>query len=294
VAPEHAVSSAPVPADLAPLASKLCASLFSGGEIEHARAHAIASPFVVAPHAHGDLVQFDWIVNCRGSVTIDGATTSLAGACSFVLIAPKRKHAMTLEAASEGARVYHTRIALPPPTRRSLRVVSSVATGLPINTSLEAALNDVWRLTVGGIRRPLLRAARMAEAIALWPGTSQDANDAAARISQGLDRDLDAALQAMERSLLGAPPSLESLADIAGLSVRHFTRRFRDSFGIPPIEFLDRKRLALAQQMLAYESAAVGEVAERMGFSSPAVFSRWFANLAQETPTAYRQRPHAL
>lgn len=283
-----------MPADIASLASKLCAALFTGGEIEHARAHAITAPFVVAEHAHVELIQFDWIVNCRGSVTIDGVECPLSGTCVFVRIAPKRKHAMAIEAANDGARVYHTRLALPPPMRRSIRIGSGVTTGLSINTSLEAALNDVWRLTVGGIRRPLLRAARMAEAIALWPGASADSGDAAVRLTPGLDRDLDAALQLMERSLIGPPPTLESLADAAGLSVRHFTRRFRESFGLPPIEFLDRKRLALAQQMLAYESAAVGNVADRMGFSSPAVFSRWFVNLAKETPSAYRSRPHAL
>jgi AraC-like DNA-binding protein len=283
-----------VAADFASLAPKLCAALFSGGEIEHARAHAIASPFVVAEHTHTDLLQFDWIVNCRGSVMIAGVETALVGACAFVLVAPKRSHAMSLEAAADGARVYHTRLALPAATRRTLRIASAVTTNLPINASLEAALNDVWRLTVGGIRRPLLRAARMAEAIVLWPGANDGADEATVRVSPGLDRDLDAALKLMERSLVGLPPTLDSLADAAGLSVRHFTRRFRDAFGIPPIEFLDRKRLSLAQQMLAYESAAVGEVAERMGFSSPAVFSRWFANLANETPTAYRSRPHAL
>lgn len=280
--------------DLARVASQLCGSLFSGGEIEHARAHAITAAFIVAGHSHADLVQFDWIVNCRGSVTIAGEVTPLAGACTFAVVAPKRPHAMRLEPAGEGARVYHTRIALPASLRRTLRLPSKVMTGLSNNASLEAALNDVWRLTVGGIRRPLLRAARLAEAIALWPGANDDAGDTSVRFSSGLDRDLDVALQRMEQSIAGPPPPLDSLADAAGLSVRHFTRRFRDAFGIPPMEFLDRKRLALAQQMLAYESAAVGEVAERMGFSSAAVFSRWFTNLAGETPSAYRSRPHQL
>lgn len=248
----------------------------------------------MAEHAHADLVQFDWIVNCRGTVTIDKSTTRLTSGCAFLLIAPRRQHAMHLEAASDGARVYHTRIRLPAGTRRSMRIRSEVLAALPANRGMEAALSDVWRMTIGGNRRPLLRAARLAEAIALWPGLT-DAEDAsvAARSASGLDRELDQALRQMERSL-ASPTTLDDLADASGLSVRHFTRRFRDAFGIAPMEYLDRKRLALAQQMLAYESATVSEVSDRMGFSSPAVFSRWFANLAGETPSAYRSRPHPL
>lgn len=281
-------------AELAKVAARLCASLFSGGEIEHARAHAITSPFVVTEHSHAELLQFDWIVNCRGSITIDRATTALSGGCAFVLVAPRQPHAMSLESTGEEARVYHTRIAMTTSERRTMRVRSHVVTALPANRSMEAALNDVWRLTIGGIRRPLLRAAKLAEAIALWPGVvEEEGASAAVRVSEGLDRDLDQALRLMETSV-ASPMSLDDLADAASLSVRHFTRRFRDAFGIAPMAFLDRKRLALAQQMLAYEAATVGEVSDRMGFSSPAVFSRWFANLAGESPRAYRSRPHQL
>jgi AraC family transcriptional regulator len=278
------------------VAAEVCATLFNGGEIEHARAHAITAPFAVADHVHTDLVQFDWLVSCRGSVTVNGRATPLTGPCTFVLIAPRCRHAMMLEPAGVESRVYHARVAVPAAVRRSFHFASSVVAGLPINPSLEAAFNDVWRLTVGGERWPLLRKVKLAEAIALWPGATHGPRDRVAPREPsmgGLDRDLDAALRLMERSL-HAPPTLDALADAAHLSTRHFTRRFRDAFGIPPIEFLDRKRLALAQQMLAYESAGVGEVATRMGFSSPAVFSRWFTHRAGETPSAYRARPHQL
>lgn len=276
------------------IATRLCAALFTGGEIEHARAHRITSPFVVSSHVHDTLLQFDWIVNCRGSVSIDGVSTRLDGGCALLVVSPRRPHAMSLEAGGEDARVYHTRIALPMASRRGLREASRVAHRLPASAGIEAALNDVWRLTVGAGGQSLFRQARLAEAIALWPGIEDGpaAGDAKGTPA-GLDRDLDAPLQLMERSLL-APPTLDDLADAAHLSVRHFTRRFRAAFGIAPMAYLDRKRLALAQQMLAYESSGVGEVAERMGFSSVAVFSRWFGHLAGETPSDYRSRPHTL
>ena len=282
-----------VSADRRQLAARLCASIFADAAIEHARAHHITGPFVVEPHAHDDLLQFDWMVGCRGVVSIDGRNSGVDG-CTFMLVAPRRQHGMALQAASPDAKVFHVRIRLPADVGKAFERASTVVTRQPAVRSLEAALTDVWRLTVGARGDSLIRAARLAEAIALWPGASDVAAEAAKpRAAAGLDRDLDAALQLMERSLL-APPTLDALADAAHLSVRHFTRRFRDALGLPPMEYLDRKRLGLAQQMIAYESSSLTDVADRMGFSSPAVFSRWFSNLARETPSEYRSRPHAL
>jgi AraC-like DNA-binding protein len=278
--------------ELRTIAQTVCAALFSGGSIEHARAHRISTPFSVEKHVHGDLFQFDWMVNCRGTVSIDDVTTRLDG-CSLVLVAPQRPHAMTLEPAGDTSVVYHVRVAIEAAPQRALKAASQVHTSLTANAAIEAALTDVWRLTVGAAARPLLRMARLAEAIALWPGAGDELAASTKRATTGLDRDLDAALKLMERRLLN-PPTLDELADAATLSARQFTRRFRDALGLSPIEFFDRKRLALAQQMLAYEAGSVSEVAQRMGFSSPAVFSRWFGHLAGETPSEYRAKPHAL
>jgi AraC family transcriptional regulator len=282
-----------VSVDYRQLASRLCASIFADATIQHARAHHITGPFVVESHAHDDLLQFDWMVGCRGVASIDGHRTNVDG-CTFMLVAPRRPHAMALQSASPDAKVFHVRIALPGDVAEAFARASTIVTRQPANRSLEAALTDVWRLTVGARGQSLLRIARLAEAIALWPGASDTVAEAAKpRAAVGLDRDLDAALQLMERSLLN-PPTLDELADAAHLSVRHFTRRFREALGLAPMEYLDRKRLGLAQQMIAYESSNLTDVADRMGFSSPAVFSRWFSNLAGETPSDYRSRPHAL
>lgn len=280
-------------AELHDLARSLCASLFTGATIEHVRAHRITAAFNVEAHRHEDLLQFDWGVNCRGVAIVAGARTNLDG-CSFLLVPPMVDHAMTLEPGGDEARVFHVRIRIEPALRKRLKIDPAIRTALASSSAMEAALLDVWRLTVGSSERSLLRLARLAEAIALWPGAGEaGASSAKSASSTGIDRDLDSALRLMEQSLL-MPPNLETLAKAAHLSVRHFTRRFRATFGIAPMEYLDRKRLALAQQMLAYESSNVGDVAEKMHFSSLATFSRWFSNLAGESPIKYRSRPHAL
>jgi AraC-like DNA-binding protein len=274
-------------------ARSLCGALFAGTVIEHVRAHRITANFSVESHQHEDLIQFDWFVNCRGKIRVGDEVTRAEG-CTFQLVPPRVPHAMSLEPSGEEGRVFHVRIRPDATLRRTLRIESIVQTSLPASGAMESALLDVWRLTVGSSDRSLLRLAKLAEAIALWPGSGESAaNGAKPSSGIGIDRDLDSALRMMEQSLL-SPPDLEALARAAHLSVRHFTRRFRATFGIAPMEYLDRKRLALAQQMLAYEASSVGDVAEKMHFSSLATFSRWFSNLAGESPTTYRSRPHAL
>ncbi|MFT3788705.1 MAG: helix-turn-helix transcriptional regulator [Tepidisphaeraceae bacterium] len=281
--------------DLPDLARSLCASLFHGAQVEHVRAHRIATRFTVEAHAHDDLLQFDWIVGCSGSALL-GATTHALDGCSFLLAGPGRRHAMTLDPSAEDARVYHVRVNLKPRDRDPFSGVGHVATKLPIHPSLDAALRDAWRLTIGAPRgrASLLALAKLAEAVALWPGAGDASMAAGAKSTSLLDRDLDAALQLMDRSSVDQPPTLDDLAAASHLSVRQFTRRFREAFGLPPMDYLDRKRLVLARQMLAYEASSVTDVAERMGFSSLATFSRWFSHLAGESPSAYRARPHAL
>lgn len=271
----------------------MCGALFSGATIEHVRAHRIMAAFTVEPHQHDDLVQFDWLVNCRGQVTMGQSVTRIE-ACTFQLVPARVSHAMSLEPASDEGRVYHVRIRPEHAKKRAMRFDPVVQTALPPSSAMESSLLDVWRLTVGSPERSLLRLAKLAEAIALWPGAGEaPASGAKPSSATGIDRDLDSALRLMEQSLL-SPPDLEELARAAHLSVRHFTRRFRATFGIAPMEYLDRKRLALAQQMLAYEASSVSDVAERMHFSSLATFSRWFSNLAGESPKTYRARPHTL
>jgi AraC-like DNA-binding protein len=271
----------------------LCRALFAGATIEHVRAHRITAPFNVSLHQHDDQLQFDWVVQCRGTAMM-GKEKVVVEPNSFLLAGPGLTHAMSLEKLSHESRVYHVRIKLPGPLVAKLRHLSMSRTKLPAQRGIESALADVWRLSVGDQGDSLLARAKLAEAIALWPDREASmAETAKPSQSPAFDRDLDPALQLMD-ARLHQPPSLEELAESVSLSSRQFSRRFKDALGVSPLDFFDRKRLGLAQQMLAYENATVGEVSERLGFSSLATFSRWFTHLAGESPSVYRSRPHAL
>ena len=87
--------------------------------------------------------------------------------------------------------------------------------------------------------------------------------------------------------------SVESLARRANLSVSHFTARFRELTGLPPKAYTTRLRLAQATHILAETDVSVTEAASRVGFESPAQFSRTFRRHIGQSPAEYQRNAHA-
>ncbi|MND61187.1 HTH-type transcriptional activator RhaS [compost metagenome] len=63
---------------------------------------------------------------------------------------------------------------------------------------------------------------------------------------------------------------------------------FRESFGLPPHQYLLARRLAKARQLLRYGQLPLGEVALLCGFASASHFSNRFRQALGATPGAYR------
>ncbi|MEU7501165.1 helix-turn-helix domain-containing protein [Streptomyces griseofuscus] len=102
---------------------------------------------------------------------------------------------------------------------------------------------------------------------------------------------------------LGEPLTLARLAEHARMSLRSFTRRFRDEVGMTPVQWLTAQRLELAKQLLETTDLSIDLVAHRAGFGtanslrahmrtafgvSPASYRRTFG--ATEPPQAGRSR----
>jgi transcriptional regulator GlxA family with amidase domain len=84
--------------------------------------------------------------------------------------------------------------------------------------------------------------------------------------------------------------SLEVLASRANLCVRHFSRRFRETFGAPPAEFVQNMRVEEARRRLSCRDNNVQDVADSVGFGSADSFRRAFERRFGISPTAYRGR----
>ncbi|OLC31456.1 MAG: hypothetical protein AUH28_14190 [Acidobacteria bacterium 13_1_40CM_56_16] len=82
--------------------------------------------------------------------------------------------------------------------------------------------------------------------------------------------------------------TIETLATTVGLSVYHFARAFKQSIGMPPHEFILRRRVQRADQMLHRTELPLSEIAAAVGFSDQSHFARHFRRQTGMTPGAAR------
>ena len=66
-----------------------------------------------------------------------------------------------------------------------------------------------------------------------------------------------------------------------------FFDRFRREVGASPMGYLLGWRMAIAKDLLCSDSVSVGEVAQRVGYSSSSTFSVAFARHVGASPTTY-------
>jgi AraC-like DNA-binding protein len=87
---------------------------------------------------------------------------------------------------------------------------------------------------------------------------------------------------------LDAPWTLESLAEVAGMSRTAFVDAFRAALGETPMKYLARYRLHVAGSWLRETSSTVLDVALRAGYRTEAAFVRAFKRELGTTPGATR------
>ncbi|MEV4461503.1 helix-turn-helix domain-containing protein [Microbispora sp. NPDC049633] len=88
---------------------------------------------------------------------------------------------------------------------------------------------------------------------------------------------------------LHRPISLRELAGHARMSVRTFTRRFREEVGVTPGQWLTRQRVELARRLLESTDLPVDRVAAEAGFGTGASLRQHLTAALGVSPTAYRQ-----
>ncbi|MEU6036304.1 helix-turn-helix domain-containing protein [Actinomadura sp. NPDC047616] len=87
---------------------------------------------------------------------------------------------------------------------------------------------------------------------------------------------------------LHRPLTLRDLASREAMSVRTFTRRFREEVGTSPGRWLTRRRVDLARRLLEETDLTVDQIAERAGFGTGASLRRHLQDALGVAPTAYR------
>ena len=83
---------------------------------------------------------------------------------------------------------------------------------------------------------------------------------------------------------------LDSLASMAHMSRRNFTRAFRDAIGHSPIEYLIRLRITRAMELLSHSEMNVTEIAFQTGFHDSNYFARQFRKATSLSPSEYKKK----
>lgn len=88
----------------------------------------------------------------------------------------------------------------------------------------------------------------------------------------------------------GTAWGLDELARAAAMSRTAFAVRFRTVAGMPPLTYLVRWRMLLAQRALRSADSRMRALAHQLGYSSESAFSSAFKRTVGESPHNYRKR----
>ncbi|PLC50579.1 AraC family transcriptional regulator [Pollutimonas subterranea] len=91
------------------------------------------------------------------------------------------------------------------------------------------------------------------------------------------------------RENLSEPLSLDTLADIAKMSRRTFTRRFREATGTTVTKWLNAERVARAQQLLETTDMPIECITSEAGFGTTLALRQQFAAQLGTSPSNYRR-----
>ena len=82
---------------------------------------------------------------------------------------------------------------------------------------------------------------------------------------------------------------LSELARECGLSISHFARSFKASFGVSTHTWLVQRRIERSQELLVHTRESLADIAEQAGFSDQAAFTRTFHQIVGISPGRWRR-----
>jgi AraC family transcriptional activator FtrA len=100
----------------------------------------------------------------------------------------------------------------------------------------------------------------------------------------GMSRALDAVL-----ADLATPHDLDSVASLAGMTRRTFTRHFQLQHGASFVRWLAGQRVVRAQQLLETTQRSIEDIASLTGFGTPTSMRQHFAASLSTSPAQYRR-----
>jgi AraC-like DNA-binding protein len=88
---------------------------------------------------------------------------------------------------------------------------------------------------------------------------------------------------------LGERLDIELIARAVYLSASHLCRAFKSTFGISVHQYVMRRRVKRAQQLMLNSSMSLSGIALSCGMCDQSHLTRWFQRVVGETPAAWRR-----
>jgi AraC-like DNA-binding protein len=120
----------------------------------------------------------------------------------------------------------------------------------------------------------------------LTPAAAAEPADARGGLAPWQKRKIDRYL----RENLDRPLRIDELAEQVPLSVSHFCRAFKESFGTTPHMHIIRLRLELARRLMVTTDDPLSHIALACGLADQAHLSKLFRRELGETPSAWRRQ----
>ncbi|HCE43159.1 MAG TPA: hypothetical protein DET40_06405 [Lentisphaeria bacterium] len=84
-----------------------------------------------------------------------------------------------------------------------------------------------------------------------------------------------------------ASMKVAKLSKLSGVSREHLTRVFSQMTGLPPHQFINRRKMMEACSILDSGKTSIKEVSDTLGYKSSAHFTRTFKRVMSKTPSEY-------
>jgi AraC family transcriptional regulator len=235
------------------------------------------------------------VVTC----TIDGTSQRVRPSRGTIWLVPEAAKAEEIRISSPELRVLHLFLpnaaflrlggeySLPPKPGRSIRYASGTCDQV-IEQIGSSIMSEMIHPSSAG--RMLVATASLFLAARLLQAHSESEFARQLTLERRLD---DARLRRVLAHIedrLFEDVTVADLADVACLSVFHFTRAFTAAVGLPPSRYVSRRRLDAAKDLLAGGRRSLMQIALSCQFSSQSSFTRAFRRATGLTPAEYRKR----
>lgn len=110
-----------------------------------------------------------------------------------------------------------------------------------------------------------------------------------AMISAAISEDVIGTVEAFLSSRYYETITASRLCSICYLSESQLRRRFKQAYGVSPMQYVRDLRCRIASRFLTYTDLSVSEIARRVGYEDTSVFYRQFTACFKQSPTAFRK-----